>query len=182
MFNFSLSVPVFLKHMWNYKQSSNLYLQGPQMSWNFVWESFIITHVCTIEVHVHVNPLIPETRTSKVHEPPHDKTNKMTCVPSEDSDQPGHPPSLIRVFTVRSIGSLKGPMFLHVDSKDSDQTGWMPRLIWVFTGCTGHFNGFVIMWLNYCLFKATTNTRLLLLLLLMGADSDKLSKENHDQS
>ena len=23
-------------------------------------------------------------------EPPHDKTNKMTCVPSEDSDQPGH--------------------------------------------------------------------------------------------
>ena len=26
---------------------------------------------------------------------------KMTCVPSEDSDQPGHPPSLIRVFAVR---------------------------------------------------------------------------------
>ena len=28
-------------------------------------------------------------------EPPHDKTNKMACAPSEDSDQPGHPPSLI---------------------------------------------------------------------------------------
>ena len=28
-------------------------------------------------------------------ESPHDKTNKMTCVPSEDSDQPGHPSSLI---------------------------------------------------------------------------------------
>ena len=28
--------------------------------------------------------------------------------PSEDSDQPGHPPSLIRVFAVRSMGSL-GP-------------------------------------------------------------------------
>ena len=28
-------------------------------------------------------------------EPPHDKTNKVTCAPSEDSDQPGHPPSLI---------------------------------------------------------------------------------------
>ena len=27
--------------------------------------------------------------------------NKMACVPSEDSDQPGHPPSLIRVFAVR---------------------------------------------------------------------------------
>ena len=32
---------------------------------------------------------------SVIHEPPHDKTNKMTCAPSEDSDQPGHPPSLI---------------------------------------------------------------------------------------
>ena len=43
-------------------------------------------------------------------EPPHDKTNKMTFVPSEDSDQPGHPPGLIRVFAVRSMGSL-GPNF-----------------------------------------------------------------------
>ena len=38
----------------------------------------------------------------KHFEPPHDKINKMTFVPSEDSDQPGHP--------VRSIGSL-GPNF-----------------------------------------------------------------------
>ena len=30
------------------------------------------------------------------------------CAPSEDSDQPGHQPSLIRVFAVRSMGS-KGP-------------------------------------------------------------------------
>ena len=29
------------------------------------------------------------------------QTNKMACAPSEDSDQPGHPPSLIRVFAVR---------------------------------------------------------------------------------
>ena len=41
----------------------------------------------------------------RVFEPPHDKTNKMTCAPSGDSDQPGPPPSLIRVFTVRAIGS-----------------------------------------------------------------------------
>ena len=27
------------------------------------------------------------------------------CAPCEDSDQPGHPPSLIRVFAVRSMGS-----------------------------------------------------------------------------
>ena len=29
------------------------------------------------------------------NEPPHDKTNKMTCAHSEDSDQPGHQPSLM---------------------------------------------------------------------------------------
>ena len=40
-------------------------------------------------------------------EPPHDKPNKMTFVPSEDSDQPGR---MIRVFAVRSMGSL-GPSF-----------------------------------------------------------------------
>ena len=34
------------------------------------------------------------------NEPPHDKTNKMTCVPSKDSDQPWHPPNLIRVCAV----------------------------------------------------------------------------------
>ena len=34
-------------------------------------------------------------------EPPRDKTNKMACASSEHSDQPGHPPSLIRVFAVR---------------------------------------------------------------------------------
>ena len=46
----------------------------------------------------------------KHFEPSHDKTNKMNFVPSEDSVQPGHPPSLIRVFAVRSVGSL-GPNF-----------------------------------------------------------------------
>ena len=38
-------------------------------------------------------------------EPPYDKTNKMAFALSEDSDQPGHPPSLIRVFAVRSMGT-----------------------------------------------------------------------------
>ena len=33
-------------------------------------------------------------------EPRHEKTSKMACAPSEDSDQPGHSPSLIRVFAV----------------------------------------------------------------------------------
>ena len=45
---------------------------------------------------------------SEIIEPPHDKTNKVAYAPIEDSDQPGHPPGLIRVFAVRSMGSL-GP-------------------------------------------------------------------------
>ena len=43
--------------------------------------------------------------TAAINEPSHDKTNKMACAPSEDSDQLGHLPSLIRVFAVRSVGS-----------------------------------------------------------------------------
>ena len=40
-----------------------------------------------------------------LYEPARDKTNILTCAPSEDSDQLGHLPSLIRVFAVRSVGS-----------------------------------------------------------------------------
>ena len=64
----------------------------------------------------------------KKNEPPHDKTNKMVCAPSKDSDQSGHPPSLIRVFACTQW-EAKDPSFLHADSEDSDQTGQMPRLI-----------------------------------------------------
>ena len=55
-------------------------------------------------------------------EPQHDKTNKMICVPSKDSYQAGHPPRLIRVFTVRMTLATQ-----WADSEDSDQTGRMPR-------------------------------------------------------
>ena len=44
---------------------------------------------------------VDENHNETIFEPPRDKTNKMACAPSEDSDQPGHPPSLIRVFAVR---------------------------------------------------------------------------------
>ena len=42
----------------------------------------------------------------EINEPPHDKPNKMTYAPSEETDQLGHPPSLIRVFAVRFMGSF----------------------------------------------------------------------------
>ena len=35
------------------------------------------------------------------NDPECEKTNKMTCAPIEDSDQPGHPPSLIRILAIR---------------------------------------------------------------------------------
>ena len=64
------------------------------------------------------------------------------CVPSEDSDQPGRPPSLIRVCPGWSESSLSawrkvGSLATHwAHTEDSDQTGRMPRLIWVFAGCS----------------------------------------------
>ena len=50
------------------------------------------------------------------HEPPHDKTSEMICAPTEDSDQPGHPSSLMSLHS-----AFNGPG---------------PRLIWVFAGHT----------------------------------------------
>ena len=58
--------------------------------------------------------------------PSHDKTLKMACVPCEDSDQPGHPPSLIRV-SLYTQWVAQDQSFLHADSEDSDQTGRIPR-------------------------------------------------------
>ena len=49
----------------------------------------------------HLSPRGTVLKRGTINEPPHDKTNKMACAPSEDSDQPGHPPSLIGVFAVR---------------------------------------------------------------------------------
>ena len=56
----------------------------------------------------------------------------MTRATSDDSDQPGHPPSLIRVFAVRMT-----------------KLGSLPRLIWAFDGRTCNFVDFDMRWLNY---------------------------------
>ena len=41
----------------------------------------------------------------QIFEPPRNKTNILTYARREGSDQPGHPPSLIGVFAVRSVDS-----------------------------------------------------------------------------
>ena len=69
---------------------------------------------------------------------------------SEDTDQPGHLPSLIRVFAVSMkkawVWSVSMKKATHwATSKDSDKTGWMPRLIWVIPGCS-HFVSVFFSW------------------------------------
>ena len=57
----------------------------------------------------------------------------MTFSPSKDSDQPGHPPSLIRVFAVR----MKKSWVLSYQWRAQRRritTGRMSMIIWVFAG------------------------------------------------
>ena len=85
-----------------------------------------------------------------IFEPPHDKTNKMACAPSEDSDQPGHPPSLIRVFAVRKKKAwvLSCPL----SEQRRHWSDWADAqadlsLHWAHS----HFVGFVTRRLIYCM-------------------------------
>ena len=61
----------------------------------------------------------------------------MTCVPSEDSDQPTHPRSLISLRCALKEWEAKDPWFLHGE----DQNRQIPRRIWVFPGRTGDWLG-----------------------------------------
>ena len=74
-------------------------------------------------------------------EPPHDKTNKMT-VTIVDSDQPGHPPSLISLHCPHE--ETLGSKLSNKRKAKTDQTGQMPRLIRIFAGCTCHLLIYVV--------------------------------------
>ena len=90
----------------------------------------------TIRQYHYNNPIIPSLdlvfdvllcepspftkQQNKTNELPHDKTNKMICTPSEDSDRPGYSPSLISPLCTQWVA--KDPRLLHANSKDSDQT------------------------------------------------------------
>ena len=96
-------------------------------------------------------PISFDAKTTKIKiEPVHDKTYKMACAPSEDSDQPGHLPSLIRVFTVHHEESLGPYLPTECTTKTLIRLGECPG--WsVFTGGTCPFVSFVMHWLNYLL-------------------------------
>ena len=85
------------------------------------------------------------TAVKQIHEPLHEKTNKMTSASSEDSYEPGHPPSLIKVFAVH----MKKQWVLSY-SMSAQQRLWSDfRLIWVLAGQTRHFVGFFVLQLWY---------------------------------
>ena len=85
------------------------------------------------------------------------QNQQNNCAPCEDSDQLGHPPSLIRVFAVRMKKAkvLRYPLSakrrLWSDFMRIAKT--MPRLIWVVAGRTCHFVGFVMRRL-ICYYKS----------------------------
>ena len=95
----------------------------PSLPWYAHWQSSWIywvpsgqglgVHLWPISCSYHFGPRLDclnthSGSTANVHviyEPQHDKTKKKICAPSKNSDQPGHPSSLIRVFAVHSVGS-----------------------------------------------------------------------------
>ena len=96
------------------------------------------------------------------------------CAPSEDSDQPGHLPSLIRDFAVcmKKAWVLSYPLSAQ---RRSDQTGRMPRLIWVFAGrtlillvlsCRGSFSSYCFRFLNFIKWKCNLWNTLYFVLVL----------------
>ena len=82
------------------------------------------------------------------NEPRHDKTNKVTVRPAK-TDQPGHSPSLIRVFAVRMKKAwvlsypLSAQQRLWSDWADAQAD---LNLRWAHS----HFVGFVMSWLKFC--------------------------------
>ena len=73
------------------------------------------------------------------------QNQQSDCAPSEDSDQPGHPPSLIRVFTVcmKKTWVLSYPF----SAQRRLWSDWADLIClrWAHT----HFVGFVMSWLKW---------------------------------
>ena len=78
-----------------------------------------------------------KTTTCCLCEPQHDKTNKMACAPSDHSDQPGHPPSLIRVFIVciKKPWVLIYPLSAHRRLWSDWADAWLILIILVLSCC-----------------------------------------------
>ena len=60
-----------------------------------------------LDTLVNFPPVYTRETTRILFEPAHDKTYKMACAPSEDSDQPWHPP-LSAQGRLRRLGGCPG--------------------------------------------------------------------------
>ena len=126
-FDFNLSVSVFLKflsmlisletateHLICYKLTNNnnkmFHLQITWVKKDLQMKRGVNSKLSVVLQSLQIVMLIR-------NEPPHDKTNKMAYLPSEDSDQPGHSPSLIRVFTVRLMASYGPKLSSYVQQR-----------------------------------------------------------------
>ena len=104
----------------------------------FSWAHQGKCYSCGDPIHMYSTILMPS---KGGREPPHDKTNKMACALSEDSDQPGHLSSLIRVF---AVCMKKAWVLTYLLSEQRRRR--MPRLIWVFPGRTATL--LVLSWVD----------------------------------
>ena len=83
----------------------------------------------------------PDACKNVLCEPQHDKSNKMTCAPSEDSDQPGHPPTVWSESSLCIFWVAKDPMILLADSEDSSLGA---QLILLVLPCSGSIIIFIL--------------------------------------
>ena len=109
---------------------------------NFWQQNFL--HLECIEVYFCYEVKLILWGFGSLNELQHDKTNKMICGPSKDSDQPGHMPRLIWVFAVHFMGRLRTECFFIQAVKTVIRLdgclGWSE-----FAGCKCHFVGFVVL-------------------------------------
>ena len=108
------------------------------MMYNFLWTKICILLDCYHSLLNHHKYIWAATWPN----------HQNDCAPSEDSDQPGHPPSLIRVFAVRMKKAwiLSYPLSAHrrLWSDWADAQADL-NLRWA----SSHFVGFVMSWLIF---------------------------------
>ena len=103
----------------------------------------------------HFNDVLGERR--NIWLLPHDKTdktNQMTCAPNAGSDQPGHPPSLIRVFAGRSMGSYGPKLFFSFRQRKLNRLARCPG--WSESSLSVHVILLVLWWdgsFHLCIIK-----------------------------
>ena len=87
----------------------------------------------------------------------HDKTNKMTCAPSKDSDQPVHLPG--PEFLLSAWRNIESLTTYWVHSEDSDQAGWMHVILLVLSCGGSNVNGCSV-WIENCVMRVAVLNRM----------------------